>query len=354
MYEEAHSSKESLIDELSPRREAKRYDDEMITKKPILKGEPASTSGRKSRVEFLEPELTASSLSARSVESDLLQTEPSELFLDVPISTPDDFDTPRKSPPFRHWVETPKKVEVSDFKEPEINTYAAPVCIESKESVAYIPKSEIKGVKMTDFTEKVQISKSTTEELAKHGWISPRFARSHRPLTPSKKFLTDDEWPLPPPELSPRSEQTETVASKRTHEVATVIIPTVTEPPQTSLTIETKPPKGSLSFSESLKAQFSHSPSIAPSPSPQAASSPIIHTASKPPLPPSSSLRRPLITKFETEPRRVLSTSWFTETSFNDSLNSTPSVSFAPQNPAPENVSVKADGTMLRLSGLLP
>uniref|UniRef100_A0AC34FZP5 Uncharacterized protein n=1 Tax=Panagrolaimus sp. ES5 TaxID=591445 RepID=A0AC34FZP5_9BILA len=147
-----NSSKESLIENVSPRKETTKYDEEMLnTKKPILKSEEIigdGISGRKSRVEFIEPEFTDS---ARSLESNLLQTEPSELFLDVPISVPDDFDTPRKSPSFRHWIEQPRKiVETADtvsqnnnYEIPRVTTtkiYAAPICLESKESVAYIPK----------------------------------------------------------------------------------------------------------------------------------------------------------------------------------------------------------------------
>uniref|UniRef100_A0AC35GUU1 Uncharacterized protein n=1 Tax=Panagrolaimus sp. PS1159 TaxID=55785 RepID=A0AC35GUU1_9BILA len=217
-----------------------------------------------------------------------------------------------------------------------------------------IPKAEPKQIKMTDFSDKVQISQSTTAELAKYGWISPRFARN-AVISTSQKSLADDEWPLPPPDLSPQQEYSsrDIITTK---EIKTTVSESLQTQPTTSLTVETTKPAVSLSFSESLKAQFSHSPSIAPSsPSPKASSSPkLTINSSKPPLPPSSSLRRPLITQFDTEPRRVLSTSWFNETSFEDSLNSSPSVSFTPQNPPNPLISVKADGTTLRFSSLSP
>uniref|UniRef100_A0A914XSR8 Uncharacterized protein n=1 Tax=Panagrolaimus superbus TaxID=310955 RepID=A0A914XSR8_9BILA len=382
-----NSSKESLIENVSPRKEATRYDEEMlITKKPILKGEEivGGISGRKSRVEFIEPELTDS---ARSLESNLLQTEPSELFLDVPFSIPDDFDTPRKSPPFRHWVEQPRKIvetnsmmSQNNYEIPKVTTtkiFAAPICLESKESVAYIPKPpqpselkqeisqkiEIKPIKMTEFSDKVQISQSTTAELAKYGWISPRFARNNTAvISTSTKSLAEDDWPLPPSELSPRLEHNDDVILKAKEEIIKTTVSESTQLHPSTLIIETtNNPTVSLSFSESLKAQFSHSPSIATSssPSPKASSSPklisSLMTSSKPPLPPSSSLRRPLITQFNTEPRRVLSNSWFNEaSSLEDSLNSIPSISFAAQNPPNPLISVKAEGTTLRLSSLSP
>ncbi|KAE9554404.1 hypothetical protein FO519_002396 [Halicephalobus sp. NKZ332] len=166
------SSIDSIIEDTSPRKEKRKYDREMVDTEilPILKsprGPKSGDDGRRSRVEFIEPEHSVRDSSTSPI-GDVLES--TELRAEAPLVKEEDFETPRSlKTPRRIWVEKPKKVssspekverakgrfssegmysreaammETKEFGRETREEFSGPVCVEAKEIVDYLPRTK--------------------------------------------------------------------------------------------------------------------------------------------------------------------------------------------------------------------
>ena len=165
-----NSSTESIMEDTSPRKERRKYDKEMVETEisSILKTERGAKfgeDGRRSRVEFVEPQQLVRDSSTSPI-GDILNS--TELKANAPIVGEEDFGTPRSSKSSRRiWVEKPKKIDIvperieevkpklpsegkysreaamMEIKESERGAreeFSGPVCLEAREFVDFLPK----------------------------------------------------------------------------------------------------------------------------------------------------------------------------------------------------------------------